>query len=560
MTQAIYIASPEGRSGRNAVALAVVDSLARSGENVVVLRPVAPENDALGRGLASVAHPDAPREALANGVTARDVRADPLSARSDVMSAVHRLVRSASPDVIVAVGTDGPADFLPDAFRLDCAMAADLGAHVLLVICTRHRSPGQLRSSVDSCLATASQEGSSVTAIVVTGCADDGQAQTRTVLADIGLPVWIVPPTDVELGDTSSEEAAIRLVRSIIPSEDIVRLVASPISRVMTPVAFQQDLIHRASLDRRRIVLPESGEERILRAADYLLAHDIVDVTLLGDRDEIMDHAGALGLTCLGGAEVVPMDDAILLPALTDRLCELRARKGMTPAQARELLARPNYYGTMLVETGRADGLVSGSITSTADTVRPALQIIRTRPDASGVSGAFIMCLPDHPVLFADCAIMTNPNAEQLADIAIQSAHTARAFGIEPRVGMLSYSTLGSGSGPDVDLVTEATRIVALRSPDLPVVGPIQFDAAWSPTVAATKARGNEVAGHVTVFAFPDLSAGNIAYKAVQRSSGALAIGPVLQGLNSPVNDLSRGASVKDIINTIALTAITAQH
>lgn len=560
MTQTIYIASPEGRHGRNAVALDVVDALTRSGENVVVLRPVASEDDALGRSLASTAHPGAPRAAFANGVAARDVRADPQSARSDVMSALHRLVRSASPDDVVAVGTDGPADFLPDALRLDCAIAADLGAHVLLVICTRHRSPDQLRSSVDSCLATASQEGACVTAIIVTGCAEDRETETRRALADIGLPVWVVPPVVVELGDAASEAAAIRLVGGRVPSESMVRLVSSPVSRVMTPVAFQQDLIHRASLNRRRIVLPESGEERILRAADYLLAHDIVDITLLGDHDEIVDRARAMGLTHLDGAEIVRMDDPAQLSAATDRLCELRARKGMTPGRARELLAQPNYFGTMLVQMGRADGLVSGSVTSTADTVRPALQIIRTRPDVSIVSGAFIMCLPDHPVLFADCAIMTNPNAEQLADIAIQTAHTARAFGIEPRIGMLSYSTLGSGSGPDVDLVTEATRIVALRRPDLPAVGPIQFDAAWSPTVAATKAKGNEVAGHVTVFVFPGLSAGNIAYKAVQRSSGALAIGPVLQGLNRPVNDLSRGASVRDIINTIALTAITAQH
>ena len=206
-----------------------------------------------------------------------------------------------------------------------------------------------------------------------------------------------------------------------------------------------------------------------------------------------------------------------------------------------------------------ADGLVSGAISSTANTVRPALQLIKTKPGVSSVSGAFLMCLKDHVSVFADCAINLDPDPQQLADIAIQSAETAKAFSIDPKIGLLSYSTLGSGKGPDVDLVVEATSIAQNKRPDLPIVGPIQFDAAWSKTVARVKAFGNPIAGNVTVFVFPDLDAGNICYKAVQRTSGAVAIGPVLQGLNRPVNDLSRGALVQDIINTIALTAIEAQ-
>lgn len=241
------------------------------------------------------------------------------------------------------------------------------------------------------------------------------------------------------------------------------------------------------------------------------------------------------------------------------KLCELRAKKGMTEEQARKQLADDSYFGTMLVVLGKADGLVSGSINSTANTVRPALQVIKTKPGSSLVSGAFLMCFKDHVAVFSDCAINLNPSAEQLAEIAIQSAETAKAFGLNPKVGMLSYSTLGSGKGPDVDLVEEATALVKEKAPGLAVVGSIQFDAAWSPTVAATKAKGNDVAGHVNVFVFPDLCAGNIGYKAVQRSSGAVAVGPVLQGLNRPVNDLSRGATVQDIINTVALTAIEAQ-
>ena len=301
------------------------------------------------------------------------------------------------------------------------------------------------------------------------------------------------------------------------------------------------------------------NEDRIIRAADYLLERDIVDLIIVGDENAILARGQELGLKSLGKAKFQAKDDETVLEPMVAKLCELRAKKGMTEEQARKQLADDSYFGTMLVVMGMADGLVSGSVNSTANTVRPALQVIKTKPGTSLVSGAFLMCFKDHVAVFADCAINLNPNAEQLAEIAIQSAETAKAFGLEPKVGMLSYSTLGSGKGPDVDLVEEATTIVKDKAPDLAAVGSIQFDAAWSPTVAATKAKGDPVAGHVNVFVFPDLCAGNIAYKAVQRSSGAAAVGPVLQGLNRPVNDLSRGATVQDIINTIALTAIEAQ-
>ena len=312
-------------------------------------------------------------------------------------------------------------------------------------------------------------------------------------------------------------------------------------------------------MSHKTIVVPESLEPRMLRAADYLLERDVVDILFVGDRDEVLKAGDDLGLEHLPMAKFNAIDDERVLEPMVSELVTLRAKKGMTPDKAREVLKDPTYFGTMLVQLNLADGLVSGSINSTANTVRPALQVIKTKPGTSMVSGAFLMCLPTHVAVFADCAITPNPTAEQLADIAIQSAGTASAFGIDPRVGMLSYSTLGSGKGPDVDLVEEATRIAHEKAPDLKLVGPIQFDAAWSPTVAAAKAPGNEVAGHVNVFVFPNLSAGNIGYKAVQRSSGAVAIGPVLQGLRKPVNDLSRGATVPDIINTIALTAVIAQ-
>ena len=304
-----------------------------------------------------------------------------------------------------------------------------------------------------------------------------------------------------------------------------------------------------AKADLKTIVLPEGEDPRTIVAATKIIEEGLAKIVILGNPDEID----------VPGATVIDPRNAEKHEEYAQKFAELRAKKGVTIEQARAQVMDATYFGTMMVKMGDADGLVSGSVNSTANTVRPALQVIKTKPGTSLVSGAFLMCFKDHVAVFADCAINLNPNAEQLAEIAIQSAETAKAFGLEPKVGMLSYSTLGSGKGPDVDLVEEATTIVKDKAPDLAVVGSIQFDAAWSPTVAATKAKGDPVAGHVNVFVFPDLCAGNIAYKAVQRSSGAVAVGPVLQGLNRPVNDLSRGATVQDIINTIALTAIEAQ-
>ena len=304
-----------------------------------------------------------------------------------------------------------------------------------------------------------------------------------------------------------------------------------------------------AKADLKTIVLPEGEDPRTIVAATKIIEEGLAKIVILGNPDEID----------VPGATVIDPRNAEKHEEYAQKFAELRAKKGVTIEQARAQVMDATYFGTMMVKMGDADGLVSGSVNSTANTVRPALQVIKTKPGTSLVSGAFLMCFKDHVAVFADCAINLNPNAEQLAEIAIQSAETAKAFGLEPKVGMLSYSTLGSGKGPDVDLVEEATTIVKDKAPDLAVVGSIQFDAAWSPTVAATKAKGDPVAGHVNVFVFPDLCAGNIAYKAVQRSSGAAAVGPVLQGLNRPVNDLSRGATVQDIINTIALTAIEAQ-
>ncbi|MFK5689377.1 phosphate acetyltransferase [Ornithinimicrobium sp. LYQ92] len=327
---------------------------------------------------------------------------------------------------------------------------------------------------------------------------------------------------------------------------------------VVTPLMFEHQIMARARSTGAHVVLPEGGEDRILRAADTLLTRGVARLTLLGDESRVRERAAGLGLR-IDDARIIDPHQSPLRDRFAQTYAELRAHKGVTVDQAHDMVTDPAYFGTLMVHAGEADGMVSGSITTTAHTIRPALEVIRTSPGVSVVSSVFFMCLADKVLVYGDCAINPDPSAEQLADIAISSAATAAQFGVQPRVAMLSYSTGGSGRGADVDKVRRATALVREREPDLLVEGPIQYDAAVDPAVAATKLEDSEVAGRATVLIFPDLNTGNNTYKAVQRSASAVAIGPVLQGLNAPVNDLSRGATVRDIVNTVAITAIQAQ-
>jgi phosphate acetyltransferase len=323
----------------------------------------------------------------------------------------------------------------------------------------------------------------------------------------------------------------------------------------VTPLMFEHDLVERARAAGAHIVLPEGGEERILRAADQVLSRGIARLTLLGDEGEIRAKAGQLGVDIDAAAIVDPATSPWREKFAAD-YAELRVHKGVTVDLAYDRVVDPSYFGTMMVHAGLADGMVSGCVTTTAHTIRPALEVVRTAPGVSVVSSVFIMCLADRVLVYGDCAVNPDPTAEQLADIAISSAQTAERFGIEPRVAMLSYSTGESGTGADVEKVRAATALVRERAPGLLVEGPIQYDAAVDPRVARTKLKDSAVAGRATVLVFPDLNTGNNTYKAVQRSADAVAIGPVLQGLNRPVNDLSRGALVRDIVNTVAITAV----
>ena len=337
--------------------------------------------------------------------------------------------------------------------------------------------------------------------------------------------------------------------------EDRIKVVRS---KRVTPIMFEYELIERAKADRQHIVLPEGHEDRILRASEILLRRKVADLTLLGRPEKISQKISGLGLD-LAGVTIIDPTTSELLETYAQTYYDLRKHKGISQELARDTLTDVSYFGTMMVSKGAAGGMVSGAIHTTGDTIRPALQIIRTQPGYSVVSSVFLMCLSDRVLVYGDCAVNLDPNAEELADIAISSAETAAIYGIEPRVAMCSYSTGESGTGTDVEKVRQATQIAKKRRPNLKIEGPIQYDAAVDAGVAKTKMPHSEVAGHATVFIFPDLNTGNNLYKAVQRSANAVAIGPVLQGLNKPVNDLSRGCTITDIINTVAITAIQAQ-
>ena len=460
-------------------------------------------------------------DALA-GTTATDAALRPASA----LPAAVEAVRAAGDDALIAPAREA-SNRAFDHVAWNLNLAASTRAGVVLTFDAEGASAELLSEEIAAARLRAEAAAASVVAVVLTGGAPALEAD---------VPVLTLP-----LG----EEAAATLRGTEAPT-------------AVTPLAFQADLIERARADRKRIVLPEPDDDRVLQAAAQVLAAGIADITFVGDADYVAKRAGELGLD-LSAAQVVSVDDPAYLERYAEEFARLRAKKGVTLEQAREKVTDVSYFGTMMVHMGDADGMVSGAAHTTAHTIVPSFQIIKTAPGVSVVSSIFLMAMKDRVWAFGDCAVNPNPTAEQLADIAVTSARTAAQFGVTPRVAMLSYSTGTSGSGPDVDVVVEATRLAREKAPELAIEGPIQFDAAVDEAVASKKLPGSEVAGKATVFVFPSLEAGNIGYKAVQRSSGALAVGPVLQGLNKPVNDLSRGALVEDIVNTVALTAVQAQ-
>jgi len=440
-------------------------------------------------------------------------------------------------------------------------------------------TPGD-RSDIILASITSRQSSSydNIAGMVLTGGLQPSESVHRLIEGWTGVPLPIVSVRDHTFKTTQALQslhgtidpehptkiaAAIGLFESCVDLEELRKRLVATESKKTTPVMFEYNLIEKAKNRAQHIVLPEGASDRVIQAAEILQRRNVADITLLGDPGVIRAQASSLGVK-LNGTQCVDPGRAGQFEAYAERYFEARRHKGIRMEDARDRMLDPTYFGTMMVHAGDADGMVSGSVTTTAQTIRPAFEFIKTKPEASIVSSVFLMCLGDRVVCFGDCAVNPKPDARQLAEIALSSAETARLFGIDPYVAMLSYSTGGSGTGEEVEKVIEATKIARAlageRGLALPIEGPLQYDAAVDPDVARTKMPDSEVAGRATVFIFPDLNTGNNTYKAVQRAvPGSTAIGPVLQGLNKPVNDLSRGCRVRDIVNTVAITAIQAQ-
>jgi phosphate acetyltransferase len=681
---AIYVASPEGDTGKSTIALGILHRLAATVAKVGVFRPITrlgEERDYILELLLAHATAGLPYDECV-GVGYQRLHEDPDAALADIVDRYHHVADRC--DAVLIVGSDYTDVATPSELSMNARIAASLGAPVVLAVKAKGRTPDEVAQVVDVCLDEVAAQHAHTAAVVANRCDPSQMTAVADALKRFEPQTYVLPeeplliaPSVAELqhavegtllrgdpallareamdvlvagmtaehvlerltegvavvtpGDRSDVvlavvsahaaegfpslscvilngglelhpsiaslvsglglrlpiittmfgtfetasrvasargrvtassqrkiDTAIALVDTYVDTGDLLARLAITIPSVVTPQMFTYQLLDRARSDRKRIVLPEGEDDRILKAAGRLLQRGVADLTILGEEPQIRARAAELGVD-LSVAAVLNPRTSELCDKFAEQYAELRKHKGITVDQAREIIHDVSYFGTMLVHNDMVDGMVSGATHTTAHTVRPAFEIIRTTSEVSTVSSIFLMCLSDRVLAYGDCAIVPDPTSEQLADIAISSARTAAKFGIDPRVAMLSYSTGTSGTGADVDKVRTATELVRKREPDLLVEGPIQYDAAVDPTVAKAKMRDSKVAGRATVLIFPDLNTGNNTYKAVQRSAGAIAIGPVLQGLNKPVNDLSRGALVEDIVNTVAITAIQAQ-
>lgn len=523
MTDSLYLASTERITGGIGIARQILEILRKSYRSVGVFRPYIngePSEDPIVKDLGAW-----------HGTDRDHYFEDEASAMNMIMRAYRE--RALDYDAVLIVGHTEGDPVNPGLISRSGRTAANLGTTIGLVVDGARRSADRLAGYVDLAAAEMSGAKVPVTSVFVVNPPDGIEAEIAK--DHPGVPVFADGVTDRVL-DAFKQKPSVR-----------------------TPLMFQTELMDRARIERRTIVLPEAGDDRVLQAASIILSNDVADIVFIGSRDDILARGSARGYN-LEAATIVDPNDASYRDRYAVELARLRAKRGMTEDQARDKLEDLNYFATMMVHMGDAHGMVSGAAHTTAETIIPSFQIIKTKPETSIVSSVFLMLMADQVLVYGDCAVNTNPTPEQLADITISSAQTAIQFGVDPRIALLSYSSGASGIGSDVEDVTEATRLVKEKNPELLIEGPIQYDAAIDPDVARAKLPHSRVAGKANVFIFPSLNAGNIGYKAVQRSSGVVAVGPILQGLNKPVNDLSRGALVDDIVNTIAITAVQAQN
>lgn len=522
MTKLLFLTASESIHGATNVVREALENLRKQYENVGVFRPYI-NNTADQDSILSEFGGDW-------GTTRSQVVADETKAMNQVISRFTQFNHGFDAVLIVGLVDGDLAN--PGELTRAGRTAINLGATVALIV-----------------------DGGVRTADRLADYAKLAVAELKSVFAPVSTLVVLDPSEGARVA-ISKHLGSMRVITEL---EDHALIEAmEEDSHVVTPLMFENALKDRARANKRRIVLPESEDERVLKAAAIILEADVADIILLGDAEEVHAKAAQLSID-LSKASFVSLNDPAYRERYVAEFVRLREKKGVTVEQAEAKMSDVSYFGTMMVHMGDADGMVSGATHTTAETIVPSFQIIKTKPGTSIVSSVFLMLMDDRVLVFGDCAVNTNPSSEQLADIAISSAETAVAFGVDPKIALISYSTGTSGSGPDVDAVVEAVRIAKEKRGDLALEGPIQFDAAVDAKVAAAKLPGSNVAGQATVFVFPDLNTGNTTYKAVQRTSGAVAVGPILQGLNKPVNDLSRGALVEDIVNTIAITAVQAQ-
>lgn len=543
MSKSLYFTAAQANVGTQDIALACIAKLRELYPRFGVFRAFANGDIAADepfQALLTAAGGEGDLE-RAWGTTRQAYIRDEASAMAQLVARYHDYAKAH--DAVLILGLLDSDPIYPGMLARTGRAAAHLGATVLPILSGRERAVSEIATTAHLVVKEIARQHAPISGMIIA----DSPAELAA-----NLPTNVTHQGVIHFAAGEPREFTAQSVTAL-------QHAMEQDSPVVTPLSFTAHLIERARADRKRIVMPESNDDRVLQAAAELLEREVADIILLGDASAVTARAAQLQID-LSQATIVSPADPELVQKYAAKFAELRAKKGVTYEQAVEKIKDVSYFGTMMVYMGDADGMVSGAAHTTAHTIVPSFQTIKTKPGADLVSSCFLMLMADRVYVYADCAVTPNPTPEQLASIAISSAETAQQFGVEPRVAMLSYSTGASGKGPSVEAVIAATKIAQERRPDLLIEGPIQYDAAVSPAVAEKKMPGSSVAGKATVFIFPDLNAGNIGYKAVQRASGAVAVGPVLQGLNKPVNDLSRGALVADIVNTVAITAIQAQH
>lgn len=556
----VFLFSPTGGEGRDAVAVGLLKSLSKRHRPASFFQPLFRDE-----GIFPLLSASADEFGIETGeakehegVTEKEYYADEPLMRKKIVTKFYTSPAIKKSSFALVVGSDHSKVAHPNRMNTDASLSADLQCPVLLSVSGEGRSALEISESIKACARTVREKGSKVLGAFISPSREGIEEEVRLNLVDLSIPIWFIRRVERKEDLRQETRACFEAYLKGVNEEELFQALSRPFTVPVTPASFQYSLIRKASEKKKTIVLPEGSEERILRAADYVLSLNAVDIILLGEEEHIRRRAKNINLSFISKARILSMEDEKLKEKLKQKMKESLPACG--EEEIEELIKDSSYFGTMLVKSGIADGMVSGAVHSTAQTVRPALRIIRTKPGIPIVSGSMLMCMEDHVDIYADVAIVPNPTPAQLSIIASQTCKTAKMVGIEPIVGFLSYSTLDSGKGKDVDMVKEAVEDFEARDSRAPAVGPIQFDAAFSPQVAKLKAPGNPFAGRVSAYICPDLDSGNILYKAVERTGGAIAIGPVLQGLNKPVNDLSRGSTMWDIVNTIAITALSCEE